>query len=54
MVRENKDYAYRWVMDYTKHIRGISGVNSARLALWVALLFVVVVAGVAILGSGLS
>ena len=41
-------------MDYTKYMKGISGVNTAKLALWAALLFVVAVAGVALLGSGLS
>ena len=40
-------------MDYTKYIKSFSGVNSARLALWAALLFVVLVAGVAVLNPGL-
>ena len=41
-------------MNYAKYMKGVSGVNSARLALWAALIFVVVVAGIAILGSGSS
>jgi hypothetical protein len=41
-------------MNYAKYMKGVSGVNSARLALWAALIFVVVVAGIAILGSGTS
>ena len=41
-------------MDYAKYMKGFSGVNSARMALWAALIFVVVVAGIAILGSGMS
>jgi hypothetical protein len=39
-------------MDYTKYMRCVSGINTAKLALWAALLFVVAVAGVAALGSG--
>jgi len=41
-------------MDYTKYVKGISKVNTAKLALWAALLFLVVVAGIAVLGSALS
>jgi hypothetical protein len=41
-------------MDYTKIMKSFSGINSAKLALWVALLFVVLVAGIAVLNSGLS
>jgi hypothetical protein len=41
-------------MDYTKYLRGFSGINTARVAMWAALLFVVLVAGIAILNSGLS
>ena len=41
-------------MDYARYMKGVSGVNTARLALWAALIFVVVVAGMAILGSGTS
>ena len=39
-------------MDYTKYMKSFSGVNSARLALWAALLFVVLVVGIAVLNSG--
>jgi hypothetical protein len=41
-------------MNCAKYMKGISRVNTARLALWAALIFVVVVAGIAILGSGMS
>jgi hypothetical protein len=41
-------------MNCAKYMKGISRVNTARLALWAALIFVVVVAGMAILGSGTS
>jgi hypothetical protein len=41
-------------MDYAKYMKGVSGFNTARLALWAALIFVAVVAGIAILGSGTS
>ena len=41
-------------MDYTKYLKGFSGINPAKLALWAALLFVVLVAGIAVLNSGLS
>jgi len=41
-------------MDYARYMKGVSRVNTARLALWAALIFVAVVAGIAILGSGMS
>ena len=41
-------------MDYTKYLKGFSGIDSARVAMWAALLFVVLVAGIAVLNSGLS
>jgi len=41
-------------MGYTRYMKGVSRINTARLALWAALIFVVVVAGMAILGSGTS
>ena len=41
-------------MDYTKYVKCLSKVNTAKLALWAALLFMVLVAGVAVLGSGPS
>jgi len=43
-----------WVMDYSKLMKSFSGINTAKLALWAALLFVVLVAGIAVLNSGLS
>jgi hypothetical protein len=41
-------------MDYTKFMKAISGVDTAKLALWAVVLFMVLVAGMAILGSGSS
>ena len=41
-------------MDYTKYLKGFSRIDTAKLALWAALLFVVLVAGIAVLNSGLS
>jgi len=41
-------------MDYARYMKSFSGINTARLALWAALIFVAVVAGVAVLGSGMS
>ena len=41
-------------MDYTKYMKNFSGINSARLALWAALIFIVLVAGIAVLNSGPS
>ena len=39
-------------MNYTAYLKAVPKINSPRLALWVALLAVVVVAGIAILGAG--
>lgn len=41
-------------MDYSKYAKAVSGVNAARLALWAAMLAMVLVAGLAVLGSGPS
>jgi hypothetical protein len=41
-------------MDYAKYLKGVSGINPAKLALWAALIFMAVVAGMAALGSGTS
>jgi hypothetical protein len=41
-------------MDYGKYLKGVTGINTQKLALWAALLVLVVVAGMAVLGSGLS
>jgi hypothetical protein len=41
-------------MDYTKYLKSFSGIDPAKLALWAALLFVVLVAGIAVLSSGPS
>jgi len=41
-------------MDYTKYMKSFSGINPAKLALWAALLFMVLVAGIAVLNSGPS
>jgi hypothetical protein len=41
-------------MGYAKYMKSVSRVNSARLALWAALLGVVLIAGIAVLNSGLS
>ncbi len=41
-------------MDYAKYLKGVSGVNTAKLALWAALIFMAVVAGIAALGSAPS
>ena len=41
-------------MDYAKYMKSFSRINSAKLALWAALLAVVLVAGIAVLNSGLS
>ena len=40
-------------MYYAKYVKGVSRVNAARLALWAALLFIVLVAGMAVLGPRL-
>jgi hypothetical protein len=41
-------------MDYSKYMKSFSGFNSAKLALWVALIGMALVAGIAVLNSGLS
>jgi hypothetical protein len=41
-------------MDYARYMKSFSGINSARLALWAALIIMVLVAGIAVLNSGLS
>jgi hypothetical protein len=41
-------------MDYTKYLKAFSRIDSAKVALWAALLGVVLVAGIAVLNSGLS
>ena len=41
-------------MDYTKYMKSFSGINSAKLALWAVLIFIVLVAGIAVLNSGPS
>jgi hypothetical protein len=41
-------------MKYIKYMKSFSGFDSARLAMWAALLFVVLVAAIAVLNSGLS
>ena len=41
-------------MDYTKYLKSLPAINPAKVALWAALLFVVMVAGIAALNSGLS
>ena len=41
-------------MDYAKYMKSFSGINSAKLALWAALIFMVLVAAIAVLNSGLS
>ena len=41
-------------MDYSKFMKSLSGINTARVAMWAALLFVFLVAGIAVLNSGLS
>jgi hypothetical protein len=41
-------------MDYNKYMKSFSGINPAKLALWAALLFMVLVAGIAVLNSGPS
>ena len=37
-------------MDYAKLLKGVSRVNTAKLALWAAMIAMVVVAGIATLG----
>jgi hypothetical protein len=41
-------------MDYTKYVKGVSGVSALRLALWAVLIAAALAAGIALLGSGLS
>jgi hypothetical protein len=38
-------------MDFTNYLKGFSRINTARLALWVALMVMALVAGMAALGS---
>ena len=40
-------------MDYVKYMKG-AGFNPLRLAVWAVLIVAVLVAGLAVLGSGLS
>jgi hypothetical protein len=54
MVRETGDQTTGWVMDYGKYFKVVTGINTQKLALWAALLVLAVVAGIAVLGSGLS
>jgi hypothetical protein len=41
-------------MNYKDYLKGLSKVNTVRLAMWAALLAVVAVAGIAVMNSGLS
>jgi hypothetical protein len=41
-------------MDYTRYLKSFSGINTAKLALWAALLAMALVAGFAALGPKLS
>ena len=41
-------------MDYVKHMRNVGRINLEKLALWAVLLFLVVIVGIAVLGSGTS
>ncbi len=41
-------------MDYAKYTKAVSGVNAARLAMWAAVLAMVIVAGLAAWGTGPS
>lgn len=41
-------------MDHTKYFKVGTGINTQKLALWAALIILAVVAGMAVLGSGLS
>jgi hypothetical protein len=54
MVWETGDQTTGCVMDYTKYLKVVTGINTQRLALWAALIFLVLVAGMAALSSGLS
>jgi hypothetical protein len=54
MVRETGDLTTGCVMDYAKYWKVVTGINHQKLALWAALIVLAVVAGMAVLGSGLS
>jgi hypothetical protein len=41
-------------MDYTKILKTVHRINTTRLAMWVTLLAVIIVAGIAVLGAGHS
>ena len=41
-------------MDYAKYVKGVAGINTAKLALWASLIAMALVAGIAALGPGLS
>jgi hypothetical protein len=41
-------------MAYAKYLKAVNKIDTARLALWAALLAVVIVAGMAALGAGNS
>jgi Flp pilus assembly pilin Flp len=41
-------------MDYAKYIKGVSGFNALRVAVWAVLIAAVIVAGIAALSAGLS
>jgi hypothetical protein len=41
-------------MELTRYLKGFSGINTAKLALWAALLVMALIAGMAALGSGPS
>ncbi|MGA9755079.1 MAG: hypothetical protein WBV23_08035 [Desulfobaccales bacterium] len=41
-------------MDYAKYLQGGSRINIERLAIWVALIVIAVIAGIAILGTSMS
>lgn len=52
MVRENDDQISRCAMELTKYLKIGAGINTAKLALWAALIALALVAGIAALGSG--
>jgi hypothetical protein len=41
-------------MDYVKYMKNVGRINFEKLALWAVLLSLVVIVGIAILGSGIS
>ena len=41
-------------MEYVKYLKNVGRANSAKLALWIALIAMAIVAGIAALGPGLS